>query len=141
MNLWERPTLNYESRRGETTRRPRTRALKGTALDRLRLRRTESAAREVVASIPNGMRGVDMAHGIFCTCKRCCPSFLDSLSGKGGNFNKKRPDGTRLYGTKDRTGFKHGHSGSNFNRTPHSSLGSAALGKPHGSKGHKTHRW
>lgn len=84
-----------------------------------------------------------MAHGIFCTCRKCSPSFMDMLSGKGGNFNKKHK-GTNLYGTKGldgKTGFKHGHSGSNFNRTPHSSLGSAALGKPHGAKGHKTHRW
>jgi hypothetical protein len=37
-------------------------------------------------------------------------------------------------------GHKHGHFGSNFNRTPHSSIGSAALGKPHGWKDHETHR-
>ena len=88
-----------------------------------------------------------MAHGFFCKCKKCNPSLFDSLFGstpKSGNSSKRLKDGTTIYGPKgmdSRPGHKHGHQGKNFHRTPHSSIGSAAIGQPHGTKGHKTHRW
>ncbi|MFF0492839.1 hypothetical protein ACFYTQ_27730 [Nocardia sp. NPDC004068] len=66
---------------------------------------------------------------------------------KTGNFESKQKDGTTLYGpreTEGRPGHKHGHRGENFNRSPHSTIGSAALGDAHNSDEHKhdrTHRW
>jgi len=88
-----------------------------------------------------------MAHGFFCKCKKCNPSIMDMVFGsakKKGNFSKKLKDGTTIYGPKSfdgKPGHKHGHRGPNFNRTPHSSLGAAAIGKPHSTKDHKTDRW
>lgn len=84
-------------------------------------------------------------------------SFYDSWTNFGApkkssnNFNKKLSNGTSIFGptsTEMRPGNKHGHSGSNFYRSPHSTLGSAAIGRAHTSygqpgknNGHKTHRW
>lgn len=87
-----------------------------------------------------------MAHGFLCTCKKCNPSVLDALFGtsKKNNFSKQRPDGTTIYGPKGgdrRPGNKHGHKGKDFHRTPHSTIGSAAIGKPHTTKDHRTDRW
>jgi len=96
-----------------------------------------------------------MAHGLFCKCKKCNPSLLDSLFGStsksSNNFSKKQRNGTTIYGPKGedkRPGHKHGHYGKDFHRTPHSTIGSAAIGKPHTyykkdgvHGGHKTRRW
>lgn len=66
---------------------------------------------------------------------------------KTGNFEKKQPDGTTLYGpkeTENRPGHRHGHRGDNFDRSPHSTIGSAALGDAHTYNEHKekrTKRW
>jgi hypothetical protein len=98
-------------------------------------------------------------HGIKCPCRSCCEKF----EGKGmvwdddkrryvkrsgsNNFSRDLPDGTSIYGpksTEGRTGHKHGHRGDNFDRSPHSSVGSAAIGKPHNYEDHKknrTKRW
>lgn len=95
-----------------------------------------------------------MAHGFLCTCKKCNPSILDTFlggggskkagnKGKSGNFSRKLPDGTKIYGpksTEGRPGHKHGHSGKDFDRTPHSTIGSAAIGRPHTTKNHVTKR-
>lgn len=58
-------------------------------------------------------------------------------------FVRQLPDGTTIFGDKrleGTPGYKHGHSGTNFTRTEHSTLGSAAvdaaMGKP--SPGHTT---
>ena len=69
------------------------------------------------------------------------------LSGGGDNFEVNRPDGTTIYGpksTEGRPGHKHGHRGDNFDRSPHSTIGSAALGDAHTYDEHKknrTKRW
>ena len=78
-------------------------------------------------------------------------SFYDTWTNFGapkkGNFNKKLSDGTNIFGnkrTEGKPGFKHGHSGPDFYRSPYSALGTAALGKPRSYADHKknnTHRW
>ncbi len=90
-----------------------------------------------------------MAHSLFCSCKKCNPSMMDALFGsssrkKGDSFSKNLSNGTNIYGSRSaekKPGYKHGHKGNNFHRTPHSTIGSAAIGRPHTSKGHKTNRW
>lgn len=96
-------------------------------------------------------------HGINCPCRGCYTKFVE---GKGmtwddgkrryvkpkssTSFSRKLSDGTTIFGDKSlegRTGYKHGHKGSDFHRTPHSTIGSAAIGKPHTEDGHKTRRW
>ncbi|MEV0711585.1 hypothetical protein [Nocardia aurea] len=88
-----------------------------------------------------------MAHGLFCKCKKCNPSLTDIFFGSAnrGNWSdKKLKDGTRISGPKkfDKPGKAnyHGHSGDNFRRSPHSTLGSAATGRAHTYKDHPTHR-
>ena len=96
-------------------------------------------------------------HSLFCDCNRCRKAKYPftyaaeqekkrKKSSGGSNFSKTRPDGTTIYGsTSDkRPGHKHGHKGKDFDRTPHSSVGSAAIGRLHDEQKHKddmTHRW
>lgn len=62
-------------------------------------------------------------------------------------FSKNLSNGTTIYGSKPtegRPGHKHGHSGSDFDRSPHSTIGSAAIGDAHTYDEHKderTKRW
>ncbi|KKW03557.1 MAG: hypothetical protein UY35_C0005G0005 [Candidatus Saccharibacteria bacterium GW2011_GWC2_48_9] len=66
---------------------------------------------------------------------------------KTGQFSRQQNDGTTLYGPKEtegRPGHKHGHRGDNFDRAPHSTIGSAALGDAHTTDEHartRTKRW
>lgn len=66
---------------------------------------------------------------------------------KKGRFTSPQKDGTTLYGpreTENRPGHRHGHRGENFDRSPHSTIGSAALGDAHTYSEHKnerTKRW
>lgn len=90
-----------------------------------------------------------MAHGFSCKCKKCSPSLMDIFfgsAGRGDYFNKKLKDNTSISGPKNfdkpkinKTNY-HGHSGEDFRRSPHSTLGSAAIGQPHTYKDHPTHR-
>lgn len=53
-------------------------------------------------------------------------------------FDKQLPDGTRIFGDKSmegRPGYRHGHSGDNFHRSEHSTIGSAAVNAAMGSGG------
>lgn len=65
---------------------------------------------------------------------------------KTGNFERKLKDGTTIYGpreTENRPGHYHGHRGDDFDRTPHSTIGSAAIDDAHTLSEHydRTHRW
>lgn len=63
---------------------------------------------------------------------------------KTGRFESPQKDSTALYGpreTEGRPGHKHGHRGDGFDRSPHSTIGSAALGDAHVTKKHPTKRW
>ncbi|CAM4362226.1 hypothetical protein NONI108955_22700 [Nocardia ninae] len=70
-----------------------------------------------------------------------------STNRQPNTFQKKRPDGTTLYGPEGmdkRPGNKHGHRGDNFDRSPHSTIGSAAIDDAHTYDEHRddrTHRW
>ena len=60
------------------------------------------------------------------------------------SFSKKLSDGTTIFGDESMEGapgYKHGHKGSDFHRSPHSTIGSAAIGTPHTEEGHRTRRW
>lgn len=60
-----------------------------------------------------------------------------------GTFEKDLTDGTTIYGPEGidrRPGGKHGHRGGDFDRSPHSTIGSAAVGNRHTASGHKTKR-
>lgn len=68
-----------------------------------------------------------------------------------GRFDKELPDGTRIFGEKSsegRPGYRHGHSGDDFHRSEHSTIGSAAVDAAanngdsgHTGKDHSTTRW
>lgn len=51
-------------------------------------------------------------------------------------FSKELSDGTTIFGSKSMegsTGYKHGHSGTDFQRSEHSTIGSAAVDAAMGS--------
>jgi hypothetical protein len=65
---------------------------------------------------------------------------------KSNSHFNQRHNGTNIFGVKaveNRPGHNHGHTGKNFHRTPHSTIGSAAIGRPHNYNTHKnnTFRW
>lgn len=67
----------------------------------------------------------------------------EKSSKKTGRFEKELPDGTTIYGSREtegRPGHKHGHHGEGFDRSPHSTIGSAALGDPHSTREHQSNR-
>lgn len=50
--------------------------------------------------------------------------------GDDNRFDKSLPDGTRIFGDKSQEGspgYRHGHSGPDFHRSEHSTIGSAAV--------------
>lgn len=75
---------------------------------------------------------------------------LEQLKGSDW-FERSLPDGTTVYGpksTEGHPGHKHGHRGNDFDRSPHSTIGSAASdiarGKNqpgHTQREHPTKRW
>ncbi len=86
-----------------------------------------------------------MAHSLFCSCKKYNPSLFDGLfNTRTPGFSKRLPGGTTIYGPKGhdkKPGNKHGHYGKDFHRTPHSTIGSAAIGRAHTAGRHPTKRW
>ncbi|TLG09440.1 hypothetical protein FEK35_15045 [Nocardia cyriacigeorgica] len=80
-------------------------------------------------------------------CRKIYPSLAAALDTRKrerrDSFKRDLPNGTTIYGpksTEGRPGHRHGHRGKNFDRSPHSSLGSAAVGDPHNYEEHKTKR-
>ena len=96
---------------------------------------------------------------VSCKCDKCTAARARESRRNGGNWNgdlnfnstpwqKNLPNGTTLYGPEgfDRRNQEnyHGHYGDDFHRTPHSTIGSAAIGDPHTYDEHKnnrTERW
>lgn len=93
-----------------------------------------------------------------CLCNGCTEArAYEEREGGGssrrrsGNFSQTLKNGTEIYGPNGidkKPGHKHGHRGSNFDRSPHSTLGSgavdSAMGKDdpgHTEDGHETDRW
>jgi len=63
--------------------------------------------------------------------------------GDDNRFEKQLSDGTTISGDKSmegRPGYRHGHSGDDFSRTEHSTIGSAAVDSVlgNGTTGHST---
>jgi hypothetical protein len=127
---------------------------------------TEMRATEQGDRQPRGVRGpgardyqIGSFHGASAPWdgeeKVMAQSFHDSLinfgAPKKSSFNRKLGNGTSIFSPKgwDKPNKSqyHGHRGPNFYRSPHSTLGAAAIGRPHtygpknGRPGHHTHRW
>lgn len=87
--------------------------------------------------------------GSYYLCGKCRRQFpqaakvLDERKRSAGQFSKDLPDGTNIYGTNGmdkKPGHKHGHRGDNFDRSPHSTIGSAAIGGAHTYDEHRNNR-
>lgn len=93
-------------------------------------------------------------HPKACLCEHCeddrpihrRQSYINRRTDRG-NFKRTTKDGTTLYGpksTEGRPGHRHGHRGDDFDRSPHSTIGSAAIGDAHTYEDHRdnrTDRW
>lgn len=87
-------------------------------------------------------------HDRYCLCTKCIDRSIRQQARRQSNhFERNLRNGTTIYGpksTEGRPGHRHGHRGNNFDRSPHSTIGSAAIGDPHTYEDHKkkrTKRW
>lgn len=91
----------------------------------------------------------DHPYNFWCGCGYCERETIrrSARQTDADSFSRRRPDGTTIYGpksTEGRPGHYHGHYGDDFHRTPHSTIGSAAIGDAHTYDEHKkkrTKRW